>query len=250
MTVVQTRFGAGEDTSAEGHAAVFSPVLPQWDEGRFCTQIIGWLRAAGYQVTVLDTLCLLDPWVIGVRDLAARWAVELDQFGPIDLLVGNALGGAVAQALLEIVSPLDGALLISSPTTVDGVLEQRLGAIAALAEQGDVPAAIALLRRRVSSEGTVDVSSRRGESTGAAAGYRLARGMRLLMGLDLVEDVLRFSGPLMHVVGAKSQLVTRAHVAGAAHHQIVTVEGAGMRPHVMYPALVGDIVRLFLRQKV
>jgi pimeloyl-ACP methyl ester carboxylesterase len=246
MTAVAIVFPPAQDTLPLRHALIFSPVLPQWDQGAFFTPVTDVLRLAGFQVTVVDTLSLWDVSTTTVRELAERWRNEIRRFGEVDLLVGNALGGAVAQALAGALSPSCGVLLVSSPTLADSVLGDRLSAIAVLAEQGRLGEALALLGRRVLPEGESGPVDNLEPTVGPAAGRRLARGMRLLLELDLVDDVRRYAGPLVHIVGARSQLVTDKHVAGAAHHQIVSVSGAGMRPHSDSPEIVAAIVGQFV----
>lgn len=246
MNVVFAEFPPASGELPPRHALVFSPCLPEWDEGQFFAPVTQVLRVAGFRVTVVDTLSLWDSSTTTVRDLASRFEDAIARFGDVDLLVGNALGGAVAQALIGVIAPPDGVLLVSAPTRADPILASRLAAIAELAEQGRDGAATRLLNRRVLPDGVPAPSGLAEPSADPRAGLRLARGMRLLLELDLTEDVLAYQGPLIHIVGARSQLVTETHVAGAAHHSIVTVPGAGMRPHSENSELVAGIVKRFV----
>ncbi|MEC3980938.1 alpha/beta fold hydrolase [Amycolatopsis sp. H20-H5] len=249
MIDAHLRLAPAGNTSACGHALVFSPVLPQWDEGRFFAPVTRLLTGLGYHVTVVDTLSLADETMTGVPELAARWSAELAELGPVELLLGNALGGAVAQALAPVVEPSRGVALVSSPTRADPVLAERLTSVAVLAESGNVEASLALLERLVQPEGAGPPPPRpRDGAPDEAAGTRIARGMRLLLGLDLVDLVTDYPGPLLHVVGERSQLVTRAHVAGGARHEIVSVPGAGMRPHHDRPELVAGPLTRFAKE--
>lgn len=240
-------------------ALVMAPVLAQWDGGGFFETVTSPLRRAGYSVTVVDTLSLLDSSVSSLDELAARWRAELA--GPVDLLAGNALGGAIAQLLATELDPADGVLLVSAPTRADAVLTSRLAEIAELAERCQLSAALQLLDARVRPEGvpsppeSATAESRTAESAAAAvpniasraqASFRLARGLPLLFGLDLVAQVRAYPGKLTHVVGARSQLVTTAHVAGADHHTTVSVAGAGMRPQRDSPVTMSAILHEFI----
>ncbi|MBC2867060.1 hypothetical protein H1R13_19435 [Streptomyces mexicanus] len=131
------------------HALVFAPVTPHWDEGAFFAPVIRALNRAGLRVTVVDTLALCDGTTDSLARVTARWRALLPAFGPVDLLCGNALGGAVAQALLPYVDPATAVLLVSGPARTDAVLEQRLARIADLAAAGRTAEALALLHRRV-----------------------------------------------------------------------------------------------------
>ncbi|MEU4463409.1 hypothetical protein AB0G20_06815 [Streptomyces sp. NPDC024017] len=141
---------------AHAHALVFAPVTPAWDEGAFFAPVIDTLTAAGagLRVTVVDTLSLWDERVRTLDDLVARWRALLPAFGRIDLLCGNALGGAVAQGLLPYVAPGTAALLVSGPARSDALLEHRLTEIADLAATGHTEASLALLHERVQPDGT------------------------------------------------------------------------------------------------
>ncbi|MEU2271184.1 alpha/beta hydrolase [Streptomyces olindensis] len=229
----------------------------------------------GLRVTVVDTLALLDEDVRTLGDLVARWRALLPEFGPVDLLCGNALGGAVAQGLLPYVAPETGVLLVSGPARSDALLEQRLTEIADLAATGHTDAALALLHHRVLPDGTpaprtvsAAVATSRpaprptGRPTAEAPNrptseptprntpaQRLDGGLRLLCGIDLTPAVEAHPGPLLHLVGGRSQLVTRRHTAAAPHHRVHVVPDAGMRPHTDQPAEVSALIETFLREK-
>ncbi|MFF3909984.1 alpha/beta fold hydrolase [Streptomyces sp. NPDC001848] len=231
------------------HAVVFAPVTPSWDEGAFFAPVIRVLTRAGLRVTVVDTLSLWDEGVDSMTSFVGRWRTLLPAFGPVDLLCGNALGGAVAQALLPDVHPATAVLLVSGPARTDAVLEERLGQIADLAAAGRAGAALALLHRRVLPDGTPPADENCPPHADQAAGRRLAAGMRLLRGLDVSAPVRAHNGPLLQVVGSHSQLVTRRHTAAAPHHQVHVVPRAGMRPHAEQPAVVSALVDAFLWEK-
>ncbi|MGW2386578.1 alpha/beta fold hydrolase [Streptomyces sp. NPDC001658] len=232
------------------HALVLAPVTPRWDEGAFFAPVIRTLAGAGLRVTVVDTLSLWDESVDSMAALVARCRALLPDFGRVDLLCGNALGGAVAQALLPDVDPATAVLLVSGPARTDAVLEERLTRIADLAAADRPGAALALLHQRVLPHGAPGAD---GEAepvpADAEAGRRLAAGMRLLCGLDVSDAVRAHRGPLLQVVGSHSQLVTQRHTAAAPHHTVHVAPGAGMRPHAEQPAEVSSLVENFLWEK-
>ncbi|MFJ4079653.1 alpha/beta fold hydrolase [Streptomyces iakyrus] len=257
---------------APAHALVLAPVTPAWDEGAFFAPVIDTLTAAGagLRVTVVDTLSLRDERVRTLDDLVARWRALLPAFGRIDLLCGNALGGAVAQGLLPYVAPRTAALLVSGPARSDALLEHRLNEIADLAATGHTEASLALLHERVQPDGTppsTGPDEPRGPGRLARAGtapavpadlprpahqspaQRLDGGLRLLCGIDLAAAVEAHPGPLLHIVGGRSQLVTRRHTAAGPHHRVHVVAEAGMRPHTDQPAEVSALIGAFLREK-
>lgn len=241
----------GPDAAAgPAHALVLAPVTPRWDEGAFFAPVTRVLADAGLRVTVVDTLSLWDERIDSLDAFVARWRALLAHYGPVDLLCGNALGGAVAQALLPDVAPTTAALLVSGPARTDALLESRLTEIADLAAGGRSDYALALLDRRVQPYGhRPDVGADTPAPHDPSAGRRLAAGMRMLCGVDLTEAVTAHPGPLLQIVGSHSQLVTQRHTAAAPHHQVHVVPGAGMRPHFERTAEVSALVGTFLREK-
>ncbi|MEV7211413.1 MULTISPECIES: hypothetical protein [unclassified Streptomyces] len=236
--------------AGSAHALVFAPVTPRWDNGAFFTPVTRVLVAAGLRVTVVDTLAAWDEETATLDSFAARWRTLLPDFGRVDLLCGNALGGALAQVLLPDIAPNAAALLVSGPARSDALLDARLTEIADLAAGGRSDAALALLHRRVQPHGHRPDPIGDGPAPhDPGAGRRLAAGLRMLRGIDVSDAVRDHRGPLLQIVGSHSQLVTQRHTAAAAHHRVAVIEGAGMRPHFERTAEVSALVGDFLRQK-
>ncbi|MET9426918.1 MULTISPECIES: hypothetical protein [unclassified Streptomyces] len=250
---VPTAVFGPEAAVGTAHALVLAPVIPRWDGGAFFAPVTRVLADAGLRVTVADTLSLWDEETDSLDSFVARWRGLLTRYGPVDLLCGNALGGAVAQALLPDVAPGTAALLVSGPARTDAVLESRLREIADLAAGGRSDEALALLNRRVQPRGRRPDTEDDGDDAPAphdpTAGRRLAAGMRMLCGVDVTDAVRAHPGPLLQIVGGHSQLVTRRHTAAAPHHRVHVIEGAGMRPHFERTAEVSALVGAFLREK-
>jgi pimeloyl-ACP methyl ester carboxylesterase len=232
------------------HALVFAPVLPEWDGGAFFRPVIDTLTDGGYRVTVVDTLAALDDGVSSLSALAQRLRSLLIEHGPIDLLCGNALGGAVAQALLPDIHPDTGVLLVSAPSKSDSRLAGLLAEIADLADDGRLAESLDLLDRLVLPVGARRHAPRplRLRDRPAAA-RRITTGLRLLSDVDVSAEVRGHPGPLLNLVGERSQLVGVRHTAAAAHHRVRVVPGCGMRPHVEQAELVSGIVKGFLREQ-
>lgn len=222
-------------------ALVFAPVLPRWDEGRFFAPVIRQLGHLGCQVDVVDTLSRLDDSVTCLADLAARWEAEAKS---ADLVAGNALGGAVAQTLLPSLGPVP-VLLVSAPTKADRVLASRLASVADPAAAGDLTTSLRRLTELVAPEG-VPVPEERAVEADPIACRRVSHGLRLLFDIDLTAEVNAHSGPLLHLVGERSQLVTENHVAG----EVAVVPGAGMRPHHDRPELVAEHIDRFVKESL
>ena len=217
---------------------IFAPVLPHWDEGRFFGPVIRRLGELGYRVEVVDTLSRLDDSVTSVSDLAARWATEAQE---ADLVAGNALGGAVVQALLPSLDSVP-VLLVSAPTKADRVLASKL---ASIADADDLTTSLRRLAELVAPQGIL-VPATPPVPNDETARRRVAGGMRLLYDVDLTENVLAYQGPLLQFVGERSQLVTAEHVAG----EVVVVPGAGMRPQHDRPEFVTDHLDRFVKENL
>ncbi|MFE2332071.1 alpha/beta fold hydrolase [Streptomyces coelicoflavus] len=268
---------------APRHAIVLAPVLARWDHGAFFRRIAGPFLDSGHRVTIHDTLSLLrDGDDLG--SLVHRWARYLapgqdpgpasgahgpSGHAPPDVLVGNALGGAVVQGMLgEEWTHRAKVLLLSGPTVADHRLNTTLERIAATADAEGLPAATRLLedvvrgpdepaaaahRRPAAPNAPArtaapDAPARTTAADEPAAARRLAAGLRLLHDADARHPVRDFPGPLLHVYGERSRLVGREHLATGPlpHHRLVAVPRAGMRPHADRPDLVRHTLTRFL----
>ncbi|MEU9595616.1 alpha/beta hydrolase [Streptomyces sp. NPDC048109] len=263
---------------APRHAIVLAPVLARWDHGAFFRRIAGPFLDSGHRVTIHDTLSLLrDGDDLG--SLVHRWARYLaprkdpgpapgapgpSRHAPPDVLVGNALGGAVVQGMLgEEWTHRAKVLLLSGPTVADHRLNTTLERIAATADAEGLPAATRLLedvvrgpdgpagaahRRPTAPDAPAPTASARPTAADEPAARRLAAGLRLLHDADARHPVRHFPGPLLHVYGERSRLVGREHLATGPlpHHRLVAVPRAGMRPHADRPDLVRHTLTRFL----
>ncbi|PCE21650.1 hypothetical protein [Burkholderia ubonensis] len=237
---VHVRYGDGPL-----QAAVLSPVLPAWDEGRFFEPLVRPLVDAGYRVTIYDTLSLLSEQPERLDAFAARWSALLAASGRIDLLAGGALGGAVVQAMLGApwVADVPKVLLISAPSLADETLNTRLGALAELGRRGDVAHALTMLDSLVAPEGAAASpvpAAPPAPGSRAAEAARLARGFALLHDIDVRAAVDRYAGRLLNVYGERSQLVRRGniHLRDTPAQAALGIPNGGMRP------LTDDLVRV------
>lgn len=247
-TTTSVTFGTG----GSRRALVLSPVLAAWDRGAFFAPITATLIEAGYEVTIFDTLALLDDGD-DLSSLSSRWADVLTaEYGRVDLLAGNALGGAVVTAMLS--TPLARqarVLLLSSPTVADSRLSRRLDAIASRAAAGRLSEALRLLEFRIAPSSDTGIApigpagSPPPDSLDSRC-HRLAAGLRLLAGIDLSQTALEFPGALLSIYGRRSQLVAETNVVTGPAHRRLAVPDAGMRPHLEFPELVGERVRDFV----
>lgn len=235
-------------------AIAFGPVQPTWDEGAFFAPVTERLRSRGITVQLIDTVALVDTSMT-VQDLAARWFTRLGHTGRVDLLCGNALGGAVAQAYAAHLDVPVPVLSVSGPGRSDPVLAERLGEIADLADRGRLDAALALLQRRVVPRGSrgsdrprATVPAVSAESDDPIAARRITLGLRMLCDLDLSGLLSDYAAPITTVVGSDSQLVTEQHASTTPQSQTIIFEGAGMRPHHDRPELLDSVVTTLIKE--
>lgn len=168
-------------------------------------------------MVIFDTLSLLTDDDEPFTDFTQRWAGVLEPLGPIALIAGSALGGAVVQGLLATAVGRQAAqaLLISSPTRADKILDRRLGAMADLASAGDVDTALMLLDQWV-LPAQAKPAARQPASAATAdeqAGRRLDQGFRLLNELNVEPQVSAWPGRLLSIFGESSQLVRATNVS-------------------------------------
>jgi hypothetical protein len=228
---IHTHHGSGPR-----RAAVLSPVLPLWEDGRFFAPLVQPLVSAGYSVSIFDTLSLLPAQPPSLETFAESWSTYLRTVGQIDLLAGCALGGAVVQAMLgePWAARVPKVLLISAPSVADATLNTRLGTLARLARGADVISTLELLDRLVAPEGTpvASTSYSLSPATLPVQAARLAHGFALLQDIDVGAIVARYTGRLLNVYGDRSQLVRRQNirVGPSSIHSACAIPNGGMRP--------------------
>jgi len=134
-------------------AVVMAPVMPYWDEGQFFAPLTERLVALGYRVMIFDSLSL-QPAPGDLASFADAWRQILQGLGPIELLAGNALGGALVQSLLASrwAAQIPATLLISAPSQADDQLDKRLGYMAELAAARELSEALRWLDHWVSPD--------------------------------------------------------------------------------------------------
>lgn len=215
---------------------VLSPVMPTWDEGAFIAPLTGHFLSAGYRVVVFDSLSLPVACGETLNTFSERWAELLQPWGIPDVLVGVALGGALALELVRTSSLASTAalLLLSSPAKADAILDARLGRMAELAQLGHVEEAKRLLDALVLPEGKHPQQSPETQNSVhlEIQGQRLSGGFGLLAGIDLSHSLLAYQGRVLSVFGERSQLVNQPHVVRTSgpHQRTLCIRAGGMRP--------------------
>ncbi|MCO6179435.1 hypothetical protein [Ciceribacter sp. RN22] len=234
---VSARFGAGDR-----QAVLLSPILPQWDGGAYFQPLIRQLAAAGFEVTVFDTLSLLVDSTMTFGDLATVWAERLAAVPRIDLIGGAALGGSIVQSILlcDGIAQIPDAILVSAPTVTDPALNEKLLDMARLAREVGAAAALRKLALLVTAETKAAEIPDKDAFVALETPQvrsRLTNGFTMLAGIDLRPQVGAFGGRLLHLYGRDSRLVRSSNIAVAHHdgHAMVGFEDCGMRPLGDFP---------------
>ncbi|WP_286902995.1 alpha/beta hydrolase [Vreelandella sedimenti] len=232
-------YGSGTHT-----AVVMAPVMPTWDQGLFFQPLVSRLVLADFSVITFDTLSLLPQENESLDQFSDRWQKVLLPLGSIDLLAGVALGGAVVQSLLSksLRAQVAMALLISSPSWADDVLNTRLGHLADLAAKGDLLEALQLLDRLVQPANQIVAHPPQfiDDQTVKLQAERLHRGFSLLFNLDLKGALDAYSAPLLSIYGGVSQLVRKVNVQinEQKNQYLLEIPNGGMRPLIDAPQMV------------
>lgn len=236
------------------NACIFSPILARWDNGAFCSELLQVLEEFGYNITIYDSMSIL----LGVNDFQEAldlWHQTLieENNGSFDLVIGQAFGGTLVQALLKnLFCSCPKTLLISAPSFVNKILQEKFQMIQRFFSKNCGQEGQVLLEKL-----TLPLGASICEETARLASSKLTRieiqraikGFSLLQKADVREDVAGYEGAVLSMVGASSQLVCyeTIFINQTRKNQIaVSLSGCGMRPIKENPTCALPIIRLFL----
>lgn len=232
-------------------AIMLSPMMAQWDGGAFCQPLLDWLANAGYSVAVYDTVGLCK----GTKDLqeaTAVWGEFLLEHEPnIDLLIGQAYGGAIAQHLLAnelaYVSKFIG---ISAPTYCDSLLREKLNGV--LIDLNEISAEAGLKKLLWCIRPDTDDTLPQVEGQAPVGTVeRLATGLKQLQSADARHIIADYQGSALWIYGSHSRLVNTVNIVpaqGRSDHQSVKLPHCGMHPFRDVPLEAIKAVETFLQE--
>ncbi|AJT41723.1 hypothetical protein [Psychromicrobium lacuslunae] len=233
------------------HWLFLAPYLPSWDQGAFFEPLAALLRERGHRINFVDTVEPVGKSVHDFAALVAYWRARID-FSEFDLLAGNALGGAVLQALLEDSGVHLPVVLFSSPTVADPVLVGKLNAIVELNRSGNAEAAHQLLTQLIAPGTTGSaplVESNEAQLTESSSRSNpRTEALSFFQGLELSGAVANYDGRILSIVGELSQLVTREHLRRREQDQSLEVARAGMRAHQQEPEFLREKIEQFINE--
>lgn len=214
-------------------AVMLSPMMAQWDQGAFCQPLLDWLAAAGYSVAVYDTVGLCK----GTKDLqeaTAMWADFLREHEPkIDLLIGQAYGGAIAQHLLaDELAYVPAFVGISAPTYCDAKLRNSLNEVLIELTEVSAEAGLKKLLWRIRPDTDNTIPEVEGVAPQGTV-ERLATGLQQLQAADARSIIANYRGKALWLYGSQSRLVSTINIVPAParkDHQSVMLPECGMHP--------------------
>ncbi|PHM44974.1 hypothetical protein Xmau_01179 [Xenorhabdus mauleonii] len=234
---------------------IFSPIMPLWDQGNFCTPLTLLLEKNGYRVTIIDTLSLINhanPDLIDSDFFIKTVEQELNQrFYRPYLLIGFAMAGTAVQLLAPRLKMLTGVISISGPGYIDMPLFGKLTQLMTLLKENQLDEAISLLHDFVIPEGGTPFppASTIPNHFRDIAQTRLIIGFSLLLKFDARTVLHNYKGKFLSIVGRSSQLATVCNqvVSSNLEHCFAVIDKAGMRPWDDQPKFINDVINDWLK---
>ncbi|WP_156851075.1 alpha/beta hydrolase [Bartonella refiksaydamii] len=227
------------------HSVILAPVMPVWDKGNFCSPLKNLFLERGFKVTLLDTLSLFssNSTIEVISSLIAKFK---ERFQEPFVLVGFSMAGTLVQMLAAQLPNVQAVLAVNAPGYPDKTLQQRLGSVLTLLENGDLSAALETLDSFVQPIGTIEkrVLLEIPDEQKNLAIERMTRGFKFLLGMDARDEIIKYTGRFLALVGENSQLATvdnqtRSH---CMHHEYKIITGAGTRLWEDNPTMTDAII--------
>ncbi|MET3560759.1 MULTISPECIES: alpha/beta hydrolase [Bartonella] len=227
------------------HSVILAPVMPVWDKGTFCSSLKNLFLERGFRVTLLDTLSLFSS--NSTIEVIPSLIAELkDRFREPFILVGFAMAGTLVQMLAAKLPNAQAVLAVNAPGYPDKLLQQRLGYLLTLLESGDLSGALEILDAFVQPIGAIKKRTllKISDEQKSMAIERMTRGFKLLLEMDARDEIIKYTGKFLALVGEKSQLATvenqtRSH---CMNHEYKIISGAGMRLWEDNPTMTDAII--------
>ncbi|VEJ45820.1 alpha/beta fold hydrolase [Bartonella vinsonii] len=230
---------------------ILSPVMPIWDHGVFCSSFTKRCLAKGFQITLLDTLSLFPTHssfgnnsALGILPFMIE-KLEI-YFREPSILVGFSMAGMLVQILAARLPNIRAVLAVNAPGYPDMLLQRRVGYILNFLKNKDLSGALEALNAFMHPRG---VMKKRAlweipEAQKSMAIERMTKGFEFLLGMDARNEIIKYTGKFLALVGEKSQLATvdnqtRSH---CVNHEYKIVSDAGTRLWDDNPAMTNAIL--------
>ncbi|WP_254474726.1 alpha/beta fold hydrolase [Bartonella sp. B1098] len=230
---------------------ILSPVMPIWDEGAFCAPLTKLCTIKGFQVTLLDTLSLFPKSshflnYSAIETLSFMIEKLEKYFKEPAVLVGFSMAGMLVQILALRLSNVQAVLAVNAPGYPDKLLQQRLGDILFHLENNDLARALETLNAFMHPCGVIKkrVALEIPQDQKSMAIERMTRGFKLLLALDARDEIVKYTGKFLALVGEKSQFATvdNQTKSQCVNHEYRIISGAGTRLWDDNPVMTNAIV--------
>ncbi len=242
---------AGSINGMNPHVIVFSPVMPVWDEGAFCSPLQKLFLEKGFHVTSLDTVSLFSGSSVAEAIPLIIEKIKSRFQGPL-VLVGFSMAGTLVQILAARLPDIRAVLAVSAPSYPDAFLRRRLEHLLTLLKNGDLSGALEALNILVQPLGKTEkiIQRKIPDEQKNMAIERMQRGFRLLLKMDARSEIIKYAGRFLALVGEKSQLATinnqiQSH---CLNHEYKVIFGAGMLPWNDNPVMMYAIIHEWINR--
>lgn len=233
------------------HVVILSPVMPIWDCGVFCSPFTKLCEAKGCQITLLDTLSLFP----NNSPVCKNSSVEIlsfitekleKHFTKPSVLVGFSMAGMLVQILAARLLNVRAVLAVNAPGYPDQPLQQRLGYVLDFLKNQDLSGALEALNVLMHPCGVVKkrVLRKIPDAQKNMAIERMTRGFQFLLEMDARNEIIKYTGKFLALIGEKSQLATidnqtRSH---CINHKYKVISDAGTRLWDDNPVMTNAII--------
>ncbi|WP_273758461.1 alpha/beta hydrolase [Bartonella sp. AU55XJBT] len=231
---------------------ILSPVMPIWDQGAFCAPLTKLCSSKGFPIFLLDTLSLFPKSAHFLNHSAIETVSFIREklekyFKEPAVLVGFSMAGMLVQILAPRLPNVRAVLAVNAPGYPDKLLQRRLGEILIHLENNDLLGALETLNVFMHSCGVIKkrVALEIPQDQKSMALERMTRGFKLLLALDARDEIVKYKGKFLALVGEMSQLATinNQTKSQCANHEYRIISGAGTRLWDDNPVMTNAIVR-------
>ncbi|WP_317993635.1 alpha/beta hydrolase [Bartonella gliris] len=235
---------------------ILSPVMPVWDRGVFCSSFIKLCLAKGFQITLLDTLSLFPSNSTVCKNSAIEILPFITEklethFKKPSVLVGFSMAGTLVQMLAARLPNVRAVLAVNAPGYPDTLLQQRLGYLLNFLKNKDLSGALEALNAFMHPPGVMKKRSllEIPDAQKSMAIERMTRGFEFLLGMDARNEIIKYTGKFLALVGEKSQLATVDNQTRSRcmNHEYKIISGAGMRLWEDNPVMTNTILAEWMR---
>ncbi|WP_208442102.1 alpha/beta fold hydrolase [Bartonella raoultii] len=230
---------------------ILSPVMPIWDRGIFCSRFTKLCSVKGCQIILLDTLSLFPSNSLVCKnsavDILSFVAEKLESyFKEPSVLVGFSMAGMLVQILAARLPNVRAVLAMNAPGYPDQPLQQRLGYVLDFLENKDLSGALEALNVLMHPCGVVKKKAlwEIPDAQKDMAIERMRRGFQFLLEMDARDEIVKYTGKFLALIGEKSQLATidnqtRSH---CINHEYKVISDAGTRLWDDNPVMTNAII--------